>query len=47
MPREYCKRCGKCTPHKVIAEGSGNTELECMECGNRKVLIQGFDADLM
>jgi len=47
MPRKYCKRCKCVTDHKTIGEGSGNSEVECSKCGTRKVLIQGFDADLM
>lgn len=44
---EYCKRCKRQTTHRTIGKGSDNTELECLECGKRKFLMQGFNYDLM
>jgi hypothetical protein len=36
------------TDHELVGENKeGNAELRCKKCGNPKMLIQGFDADLM
>ena len=47
MRTTYCAYCKKTTEQKITGEGSGNTILECIECGSANLLIQGFNAALM
>lgn len=51
---EYCTRCKRDTEHSFRTEDdrkfkktTGNYDTVCDKCGNMKMHIQGFDADLM